>query len=41
MQKTMQKVVDNITDEVLGHVPYIYNSQAIYQGSPQKPQCTM
>ena len=32
----MQKVVaSNIRDETLGHVPYIYNNQATYQGSTE------
>jgi hypothetical protein len=35
----MQKLVaSNIRDEILGHVPYIYNNQPTNQGSPQKPQ---
>jgi len=38
----MQRLVTrNIKDETMEHVPYIYNNQAIYQGSPHKPQCTM
>ena len=28
LQKTTQKVVANIRDETLEHVPYIYNNQA-------------
>ena len=41
MLETMQNVVvSNIRDEVLGHVPYIYNNQAIYQVRPRKLQCT-
>jgi len=42
MQKTTQKLVTrNIKDEILGHVPYIYNNLPINQWSPAKPQWTM
>jgi hypothetical protein len=41
MQKKMQKLVANIRDETVGHVPYTYNNQPRNQGSPQQQQCTM
>ena len=42
MQKIMQRVVaSNKIDETLGHVPYIYNNQATYQGSSGKPEVTL
>jgi len=41
MQKTMQKLVAHIRDEILGHAPYIYNNQPTNQGSPQKLQYPM